>query len=394
MNELPLGFLFGSFASGVKPSGKRDLAIIATESTAAMAGVYTQNVVCATSIDWNRAITPSKDFRGIVVNSGNANACTGQQGKVDNETMAGDVAELFGAQAEQFGVLSTGVIGVPLPMEKVRSGISLAFDGIGDQMQDFQNAALAITTTDKSSKIVVDQIEIEGQQIRIAAMAKGAGMIGPNMATMLAIVCTDAMIDASTIQAKLQCVANESFNSISVEGHTSTNDALMLISSQKLKPISSEIGVASFWQKLTSVCVELAKQVPADGEGATHLIQIDVDGAASKEDAERIARTVASSNLVKTAVTGADPNWGRIVSAAGYSGRQIDLKHTTLKLNGHTVFENGEPIAFSEAIVSDSMRSNFETMIHLKVGVGPGAAVHWTSDLTVDYVRFNSEYTT
>ena len=396
--SVPSGFKFSGSKCGIKDSGALDLAIIATDKPSIVAGVYTQNVVRAASIDWNRSITPSEKFRAVVINSGNANACTGEQGESDNTQMANDVAQHLNCQPEQVCVLSTGIIGHLLPMEKITTGISAAFKQFGNSQEKFELASQAIMTTDKGPKTINTVVDLAGDSNRrftLAGMAKGAGMIGPNMATMLAVITTDAKLNQEDAQAVLQFAANQSFNRISVEGHTSTNDALLLIcSGESGVEISDPTDVERFKNALTNSCIELAKKIPADGEGATHLIEIRITGAGNDTDADRVARTIASSALVKTAITGADPNWGRIVSAAGYSGAPMSVDKIGLKLNGHSVFQAGQPIAFDAKEVSKAMASQFETVIELKVGTGPGKATHWTSDLTVDYVRFNSEYTT
>ena len=392
MSELPIGFRFGSSACGIKSDGKLDLAVIYSEPSAVMAGVYTMNAVRATSIDWNRAITPSASFKGVLINSGNANACTGEQGKRDNQAMALATAKCLEVESNQIGVLSTGIIGVHLPIEQIQSAIAPMIENSGSDVQDFESAASAIMTSDKFPKHLRKVVAIGETPVAIAAMAKGAGMIGPNMATMLAMVCCDAKVEQTRAQEMIKRVANRSFNKISVEGHTSTNDAMMVMFSQQVALSDSELDALE--AELTEVCIQLAKMIPTDGEGASHLIEIQVAGAANDSDADRIARTIASSNLVKTAVTGADPNWGRIVSAAGYCGCEIDMPTTSLMINGHVVFDQGEPSRFDNEEVSKSMRDQFETKLELVVGKGEGRATHWTSDLTVDYVRFNSEYTT
>ena len=398
--KIPRGFKFGGLACGIKASGKKDLALICTQQPAVATGVYTQNVVCAASIDWNRSITPSAEFRAVVINSGNANACTGQQGAKDNQTMAGLVAQALSTDVESVkpesvAVLSTGVIGHALPMDKLTTGIAAVSDCVGDSEKSFIDAAEAIMTTDQGRKVACCEVEIGGESIAVVGMAKGAGMIGPNMATMLGIICTDANIRSDQAAAMIKLAADRSFNRISVEGHTSTNDALVLICSGQVgETIESESDLSILQQAIDQVCLETAKLIPADGEGATHLVEIQISGADSDADAEKIARTIAGSNLVKTAVTGADPNWGRIVSAAGYAGVPMDLSQTRLELNGFPIFDQGEPLAFDAKQVSDAMKDSFDTRVSLVVGAGAGKAIHWTSDLTVDYVRFNSEYTT
>jgi len=393
--NLPKGFRYSGVTAGIKASGKKDIALIVSDDGATAAGVYTQNIVRASSIDWNVAITPSDQFRAIVVNSGNANACTGDEGIANNKQMATTTGAALGVTPEQVAVLSTGVIGVQLPMEKIENGIQDAAAALADGEASFVSASEAITTTDKSPKTTQATVTIGGQSVTVAAMAKGAGMIGPRMATMLGVVMTDAKITAEVAQQILDTATAASFNRISVEGHMSTNDAVLLMASGKSgASISTDADVQQLSNAVTDACVELAKMIPADGEGATHLIQIDVQGTKTDDDADQIARTVAASALVKTAATGNDPNWGRIVSAVGYAGVSLQANEINLKLNGFELFAAGQPVTFDAAEVSQSIGDNFEMMIELSVGSGSGKARHWTSDLTVDYVRFNSEYTT
>ncbi len=393
--DLPRGFRYSGVAAGIKASAKKDIALIVADEAATVAGVYTQNIVRAASIDWNVAVTPSSQFRAIVVNSGNANACTGDEGVANNRQMAETTAAALAVMPEQVAVLSTGVIGVQLPIEKVERGIGTAAEHLSNSEASFTAASEAITTTDKSPKTVQASVSIGGQTVTIAALAKGAGMIGPRMATMLGVVMIDGEVTTEVAQKILDVATAASFNRISVEGHMSTNDAVLLLASGKSGVvISNEADVDQLTNAVTDVCIQLAKMIPADGEGATHLVQIDVQGTESNEEADQIARTVAASALVKTAVTGNDPNWGRIVSAVGYAGVDLDAHKINLKLNGFELFAAGQPVAFDAAEVSKSIGDNFETLIELSVGGGSGKAKHWTSDLTVEYVRFNSEYTT
>ncbi len=391
--HLPAGFRFGGTACGIKPSGKSDLGMIVSDKECVAAGVYTQNVVRAASIDWNRQITPTQNLRAIVVNSGNANACTGQQGANDNFLMAAKTATHLGVAPEQVAVLSTGVIGQVLPIDQVATGIGQLIENIGQDSDHFSDAANAILTTDVGPKTASSTFEHDGQKTSIAGMAKGAGMIGPRMATMLSVVVTDMPLTPTIAQELIHAAAELSFNRISVEGHMSTNDALILLTSGR-NVVPNDEHLTVFAKHLNNLCLTLAKLIPADGEGATHLVEIAVDGAKSDIDADKIARCVASSNLVKTAIAGADPNWGRIVSAVGYATADIAPCELGLRLNGFTLFESGQPANFDAQLVSRSIRDSHLTQIELKVGGGLGVAKHWTSDLTVDYVRFNSEYTT
>ncbi|MFN6207643.1 MAG: bifunctional glutamate N-acetyltransferase/amino-acid acetyltransferase ArgJ [Planctomycetota bacterium] len=394
--RVPRGFRFGGVACGIKPSGLPDLALVVADTAVVAAGVYTQNLVHAASIDWNRAITPTATLRAIVINSGNANACTGARGVADNAEMASQVASGLSALStqnvarEQVLVLSTGVIGQHLPMERVRRGIEQCLGHLEASGDGFAAAAKAILTTDHGPKTTALEHE---SGFAITAMCKGAGMIGPNMATMLGIITTDFALTPQTADAVLRQAVNRSFNRISVEGHTSTNDAVLLLAPLAKSPPPAP-QVAVFQTELNRLCIDLAKRIPTDGEGAQHLIHIQVQGAGDDAGADRMARAIALSNLVKTAVAGGDPNWGRIVSAAGYCGANFSVSETSLQLNGIEVFREGQPTDFDRKRASQSIKQNRLTEILLTVGSGPGSSEHWTSDLTVEYVKLNAEYTT
>ncbi len=398
--HLPQGFRYAGTACGIKESGDPDLALIVSDQPCNAAGVYTQNIVRAACIDWNIAVTPGT-AKAVVINSGNANACTGETGEQNVKRTAARTAmacaEADGqskTQETDVLVLSTGIIGVQLPMEKLESGINTAAGLLKNDSASFLLAADAICTSDNGRKTTSRELSIGETSYSMAAMAKGAGMIGPRMATMLCVVTCDFPMGAETAQQVLTKAANHSFNRISVEGHTSTNDAVVLLCPPTEDREEDSKAIAQVSKVLNECCLELAKMIPADGEGATHLIAITVNGASDDLVADKIARTVASSNLVKTAVTGADPNWGRIVSAIGILDVKVVIEHISLSINGFTVFERGQPAKFDAPEVSASMSANFETKIDLVVGAGGGSSQHWTSDLTVDYVRFNSEYTT
>ncbi|MDP1564058.1 MAG: bifunctional glutamate N-acetyltransferase/amino-acid acetyltransferase ArgJ [Pirellulaceae bacterium] len=399
MNEqsterLPDGFVYEAMVAGIKKSGKLDLSLIAATGPAVAAGVYTQNLVHATSIDWCRARTPSDQIRAIVVNSGNANACTGPEGEANNRRLAELAGKHVACQADEVLVLSTGVIGRQLPMSIIEAAWQ-RFPTLSASHESYLRAADGITTTDNRRKVATGTFTHGGRSYSVANMAKGAGMIGPNMATMLAVVTTDFPLSASLAQAAVSAAANYSFNRISVEGHTSTNDALVLLSSRQQSNLTADDeGFQKFVSALRQTCLTCAKLIPADGEGATHLMNIRVHGANSDVGADQIARAIANSALVKCAIHGNDPNWGRIVSAAGYAGVTFDPALTELRLNGHLIFAQGRPESFDAKVVSQSIRAEFEVLIDLKVGSGPGVATHYASDMTVDYVKFNSEYTT
>lgn len=392
--DLPDGFRFAGVASGIKPSGKPDVSLIVGDGPLVASGVYTQNQVVAAPVELCRARTPGDCIRAVVTNSGNANACTGAQGDTDATEMCQRVADAISVKQAEVLVMSTGVIGQRLPMDCVNSGIDQAVACLGDRMDDFSAAADAILTTDKARKVAGHAVDLNGREVRVAAMAKGAGMIAPSMATMLAVVMTDAVLDPQQSQRILRHVAANSFNCVSVDGHTSTNDTLLLLSSGNSEVRIDDSNEKVFVEALTELCCNLARELVADGEGATHVMKIRVTGAIDDADAAEIARTVGASPLVKTAITGADPNWGRIVSAAGYAKAKIDPRETSLKLAGTEIYHNGVPTNFDAAKVSEAMKGSQEVELHLIVGSGPGFAQHWASDLTVEYVRFNSEYTT
>lgn len=398
MFPLPEGFKFAGVVAGIKTrKDAKDITLIVSDTECVAAGTYTTNQVVAAPVLLCRERTPGNHLRGLVVNSGNANACTGTRGLEDARRMGQLAAQAVGAtRDDSMLVMSTGVIGRFLPMEKIEAGIQLAATKLEHSVDAYHNAADGICTTDAFRKITSRSVQVDGKTYTISGMAKGAGMIGPKMATMLGCVITDAPLTPEQAKRLLQVAVDRSFNCISVEGHMSTNDSVVLLSNgigRGLLAFDSK-AEAAFGEQLTSMCIELAKQIPDDGEGATHLIEIHVAGAASDADANAIARNVAMSNLVKTAITGGDPNWGRIVSAAGYAGVPIEPSLLALKLNGFPLFDKGEPIAFVAKEVSESIKSKKLTTIELLVGSGAGHASHWTSDLNCEYVRFNSEYTT
>ncbi len=395
-NQLPKGFRVAGVYSGVKSSPeKKDLSLIVSDASAVTAGVYTQNVVHGAPVKLNRRRTPSDSIRAVVINSGVANACTGDQGFRDALRMAQKVAEVCYFDEEQVLVMSTGVIGEMLPMEKICRGIDDAAARIAADADSLVAAARGMMTTDTRPKIACQAIELDGVATCITGIAKGAAMIGPNMATMLAVVLTDAALNVEDTQAMLKDAADESFNCISVEGHTSTSDTVLLLANGTAGgPVLSGKAKAAFQATLVEVCEDLAQSIPADGEGATHLITIEVHGCSTRDDARKIARTVANSPLVKTAVAGADPNWGRIVSAAGYAGVAFDADKISLHVNSHLLYERGVPSSFDAEKVSASIRDDRNTSIVLLLDEGTASARFWTTDLTAEYVRLNVEYHT
>jgi len=390
---MPRGFRYSGITCGLKASGKPDMAMIVGDGPLVAAGVYTTNQIVAAPVTLCRSRTPSSHTRAVVINSGNANACTGDAGMHDAQEMATMAAEKIGCDPISVLVMSTGVIGRPMPMDKIRRGIDSATAELAAGEEAFVRASSAIMTTDAFRKSVTASIDINGQTYRVAAMAKGAGMIAPNMATMLAVVVTDAPLAQDDLVELLRYSADRSFNRVSVDGHTSTNDSLVLLSSGTGASLAGE-SLQTFRNFLCDTCIELAKQLVADGEGATHVMEIRVSGAANDDDANHIARTIGESPLVKTAITGGDPNWGRIVSAAGYAGRPIRPELTSLKILGTPLYQNGAPVPFNASVTSRLIKDSDTVVMELVVGDGPGQAIRWASDITVEYVRFNSEYTT
>jgi len=393
---VPRSFMMAGVHCRIKRDRqKQDLSLVMSETPATAAGVYTRNLVRAAPVVLNSSLTPSAEIRAVVINSGNANACTGQRGLEDAQRMAGLAAAACGAEPHQALVLSTGLIGEFLPMDKIEQGIMAAAVKLGSNEPSLVSAARGMMTTDTVHKLAGRTLTLAGQEIQITGMAKGAAMIGPSMATMLGLILTDAALEAAAAQDALEAAVEASFNCISVDGHMSTNDTVLLLANGAAggQPLVGS-DLADFRGALDEVCVELARAIPADGEGATHLITIELSGCASRKSALQIARTVANSPLVKTAVAGADPNWGRIVSAAGYAGVPFDPAGVGLRVNGFLIYQGGVPADFDVQSVSDSIRQNRETLIQLELNEGEANAWFWTTDLTAEYVRLNADYHT
>jgi len=394
--RLPQGYRAAGVYSGVKSSAsKLDLTLVVSDRPAVAAGVYTKNLVCAAPVKLDRERTPSESIRVVAINSGCANACTGEQGDADARQMAAWAAQAVGALPEQALVMSTGVIGSMLPMEKIHAGIEAAARELGDDERSLENAARGIMTTDTVPKVRGREITLAGTPTRVTGMAKGAAMIGPNMGTMLSLVMTDAALRVQDAQSALLAAVDESFHCISVDGHMSTNDTLILLANGAADgPVLEGKGLENFRTTLFEVCEDLAQSIPADGEGATHLITVEVHGCRTRQDALKISKTIADSPLVKTAIAGADPNWGRIVSAAGYAGVEFDPAKVTLHLNGLLLYERGAPVDFNPDSAGKSIAADRHTSIVLLLEEGTAAARFWTTDLTAEYVRLNADYHT
>lgn len=399
VGSLPQGFRTGGTTCGIKASGKSDLAVFVSDTPAAAAGVFTQNRVCGAPVTVSRARVPASDIRAVLINSGNSNAATGEPGIRNAEAMTAAAAAGLGCRPEQVLICSTGVIGVPLPMERILPGIPQALQQLGIDDRHLRLAAEAIMTTDTFAKLTSVDVAVDGGRVRIAGVAKGAAMIAPNMATMLSVIMTDARLTAEQCDELLRYGVERTFNCISVDGHTSTSDTVLLLANAAAgSDCSSAASLTAVRDALQQVCQKLSTDIIRDAEGAEHFITIDVAGFATREQAVQIARAVADSPLVKTAITGADPNWGRIVSAAGYAGIPFESACLSLRINRTEVYRAGTPVPFDAAALSAELKSQRDVALQLQLSGGPcsgsATARFWTSDLTCEYVRLNSEYTT
>jgi glutamate N-acetyltransferase/amino-acid N-acetyltransferase len=388
--HLARGYRFAGVVSGLRNEpNRRDVAVIISDTPATTVGVFTRNQICAAPVRVCRERLPSTQIRAIVVCSGNANACTGAQGLADAQRMTTLVAQELGCQSEQVLVASTGIIGRPLPMPLLEAAIPRAVQSATATPEALRHAAQAILTTDTGIKVATRQ----GTHLTITGFAKGAAMIGPNMATMLAFILTDAHLSIEDLQQTLHNAVEHSFHCISVEGHTSTNDTVLLLANGT-GPRLQGADLATYQEVVTSVCVELARKIARDAEGAEHFITIDVEGCRNDAEARRIAKTIADSPLVKTAIFGHDPNWGRIVSAAGYAGVEFTEENLSLWLGDMLLYRAGTPCPFDASTASAYLKHNRDIHIRLKFDLGPGKCTFYTCDLTTEYVRLNADYTT
>ncbi len=404
---LPVpGFDAAGVACGIKPEGQLDLALIASPTPCVAAAVFTQNAFPAAPVLHDRALLHfnAEHVHGVVVNSGCANACTGTQGRANARRMAEWTEQALDAEENTVLVMSTGVIGVQLPMERLASGIPQVAARL--RPDGWQEAAEAIMTTDRFPKWASTTVEIHGHPVTLTGIAKGAGMIHPNMATMLAVLATDAAIAQPALQQALAQACNRSFNCISVDGDTSTNDTVVVLANGLAghPPIAQAQGPAyqAFLEALTQVGQELAKAIVRNGEGVTRFVTLQVEGAVDDDQAHRVANAIATSPLVKTAFYGGDANWGRIVCAVGYSGAQVDPERTRLTIrrgepeDGHPELElfcHGTPTDYPE---EDAAAIFAEPMVTVRVelGLGSGQATVWTGDLSHEYVTINGYYRT
>ena len=393
----PLGFRFGAVAAGVKQAGgaRKDVALIVSEVPCAAAGVFTVNKMCAAPVRYGASRLPAAGIRAVVANSGNANALTGPVGVGDERAMAAAVAKQLGIEADQVLTASTGAIGVRLPIERISAAAPALVAALGD---DVAAAAEAIRTTDLRTKLAFRELSVGGKPVRFAAIAKGSGMIHPQMATMLCFITTDARVAPKTLQRALGAAVEETFNTITVDGDMSTNDMVVALANGAAG--APEIGndgpaYAALESALTSLCADLARAIAADGEGATKLLIVDVAGVPERAMAKDLARAVAGGSLVKSGIFGGDPSWGRILAALGARigarGFAIDPAGVTLDIQGIRVYEQGGPVEFDKAALAAKMQAA-EIAVRMDLGLGGASARALGCDLTFDYVKINAEY--
>lgn len=383
-------------SANIKHPDREDLLLIEFEKGAAISGVFTQSLTAAAPVSWSRAITERGYARALLVNSGNANAFTGVKGQLDVESCANAAAELIGCRADELLIASTGVIGERLPVQRIASTIA----GMKDQerVSSWEQAALAIGTTDTYPKGAACETEIDGVPVKIVGITKGSGMIAPNMATMLGFLFTDACISPRSLQSILNSGVSKTFNCITVDSDTSTSDMVLLAATGRagnaIPASPRDRSLNSFRKSLYKVLEDLAVQVVRDGEGAKKLITIEVRGARSGLSAHKAAMAIANSPLVKTAISGEDANWGRVIMAIGKSGAFLDQSRVSVAMGGVVIAEHGARAErYNEARVTEHLRGS-EILIEVHLGVGRSKAKVWTCDLTHDYIRINGEYRT
>ncbi len=386
------GVRASAVAAGVKESGRPDMALIEFDPPATAAGVYTRNLVCAAPVTLCRERVGKGPLRAILVNSGNANACTGKAGLEDAYRLCGEVAKRLNSAEEEVVMSSTGLIGAPLPVDEMAAALGRLVSGLSGD--NGGAAAEAIMTTDTRPKEFSVSIDLGEETVRLGGMTKGAGMIAPDMATMLAYITTDADVPGETLASLLRSAVDESFNCVTIDGDMSTNDTVILAATGA-SGIRVEGGeaLARFEAGLRNVCAGLALAILRDGEGVTKVVEIRIEGAADAGEARRAARSVSESLLVKTALFGSLANWGRFFAAAGYSGAQVDQERMSLRIEDVLVAENGAPVKGWEASLAEILKRPEYTVV-LGLGVGEAKSTFWTTDISYDYVRINADYRT
>jgi glutamate N-acetyltransferase/amino-acid N-acetyltransferase len=400
---IPKGFRFGAAKAGLKKSGRTDFALIVADAPASAAAVFTSNRVIAAplTVDQEHLRATGGKVRVVAINAGNANCAAGQAGMDAAHATCKTAAQIFGCRPEEVFPSSTGIIGVPLPAEKLAAALPGLAASLGDDFDHFQQVAQAILTTDTVEKTAFARLEIADsggtpRKVRIAALCKGSGMIHPQLvphATMLVYIMTDAAIEPEALAGYLLPAIEVSFNRISVDGDTSTNDTVLLLASG-----ASGVAVGpentTFATALTQVCTSLARQIVADGEGVSHMVELRIEGAATNADALKIAKAIAHSPLVKTAWAGSDPNWGRLLAAIGYSGAQIDPERVDIRFGELTICRNGGRAAEFDETAAHAYVNQPEFSVSIQLHQGAGSCVFWTTDLTHKYVSINADYST
>lgn len=395
---IPKGFRFGATRAGLKASGRTDFALIVADAPASAAAAFTSNRVKAAPVlvDQEHLRATGGKVRVVAINAGNANCAAGKAGLDAAYATCEAAAQVFGCSPSEVLPSSTGIIGVPLPAEKLIAALPALSSAIGSESDHFQELAEAIMTTDTVEKSAFARLEIDGREIRVAATCKGSGMIHPQLvphATMLVYVMTDAAATPAVLDGYLRKAIEVSFNRISVDGDTSTNDTVLVLASGA-SGVTIGPEDSGFSAALTDVCTSLARQIVADGEGITHVVELRIDGAATDADALRAAKAIAHSPLVKTAWAGCDPNWGRLVAALGYSGAEVDPERIDIWFGEQRICRNGGRAAeFDEGAAHAYLRQS-EFSISIDLNQGPGSCVFWTTDLTAEYVHINADYST
>ena len=395
---IPRGFRFGAAKAGLKKSGNTDFALIVADEPVSAAAAYTANRVTAAPLilDKQHLRATGGKLRAVAINAGTANCAAGQAGLDAARATCEAIAQLFACRPEEVFPSSTGVIGVPLPAEKIIAALPGLAAHLSADFDHFQQAAQAIMTTDTVEKTAFARLEVDGKEVRIAAFCKGAGMIHPQLiphATMLVYILTDAAVEPAILDGYLQPAIEVSFNRISVDGDTSTNDTVLLLASGASGAVVGAEN-AAFADALTQVCASLARQVVADGEGITHVVELRIEGAASDGDALKVAKAIAHSPLVKTAWAGGDPNWGRLAAAIGYSGAQIDPDRFDIRFGELAICrDGGRAPEFDEAAAHDYIAQR-EFSVTIELHQGAGSCLFWTTDLTHEYVSINADYST
>lgn len=387
------GFVAGAVEAAIKKPGRLDMALIFSEVPAVSAAVFTQNKVKAAPVVLGQLVAKKPKASAIVANSGNANACTGPKGMEDALTIAHLAAEGLGIDTSDVFVASTGVIGLPLPMERVKAGVTKLPGAV--RPDGWEDAARAIMTTDTFMKIYGVKADVAGSDVSIVGIAKGSGMINPDMATMLSFVATNAAIDKPALKSALKEAADASFNCITVDGDSSTNDTAIVLANgvaynQPIKKGTHEYG--QFRDALAAVLLELAKMIVKDGEGATKFVEVVVEGAKDYADAKKAAKSVANSPLVKTALFAADPNWGRIICAAGYSGAQMDPDAAEIWFDKVCIVKCGVGMGINAEMKALAVMKKPEYKLTVKLGAGKASATVYTTDFSYEYVKINAEY--